>query len=196
MRNLALLVLILLAACNGRQPAGPSSAQSTFDIQGVWVSGRVVDFATGVGVSGLTVRFGDTTAVTGVEGGYLFALPAIGLYEPSIDGVRMGSSRVTGSTYRGDFLVRPGTCVSRYGTLTDGRTLRPVAGAGVSLGGQQVTSGPDGWYRIDLGCPENGWLGFNTTFIYASHPAYADKSQVVGRGIAGVIRLDLELQQR
>jgi hypothetical protein len=110
----------------------------------------------------------------------------------------MGRIRVTGPTYRADFLVRPGTCVSRYGTLADARTLRPIAGATVSLslGGGSVISETDGWYRIDLGCPTSGQVGFNTTVIYVSHPNYVDQSQVVGRGVAGVTRLDFELQAR
>lgn len=190
MRNLFITLLVLLAAaCGGPQAqTGPSGFATT-------VSGRVVDFGAGVGVSGITVAFGEATAVTDAGGSYKVALPIGGLYEPFVDGVRAGTSRVTAS-YRGDFFVRAGTCISRYGTLADSRTLKPVFGATVSLGGQKVMNGPDGWYRVDLGCPSNGLLGFNTTFIYASHPDYLDQSQVVGRGVSGVSRVDLELQKR
>jgi hypothetical protein len=103
---------------------------------------------------------------------------------------------VTGSGYRGDLLVRGGTCISRYGTLADARTLRPVGGATVSLGGQTAISEPDGWYRIDLGCPSTGTIGFNTTFMRVSHPNYAMREQVVGRGIQRVSRLDVDLERR
>jgi hypothetical protein len=189
MRNLSITMLILLAAaCGGQKtPVEPSGVAV--------VSGHVVDFEAGVGISGVTVAFGETTAVTGAGGSYTLALPIGGLYEPLVDGAPAGTSRVT-ATYRGDFLVRPGTCISRYGTLSDRRTLRPVSGATVSLGGQKVMSGPDGWYRVDLGCPSDGLIGFNTTFISASHPDYMDQSQVVGRGVSGVSRVDLELQKR
>jgi SAM-dependent methyltransferase len=116
--------------------------------------------------------------------------------------VLVGTGRVKGSTYHGDLLIDSGTCVSRYGTLADARTLRPVAGATVSVGsGTAVTlgttvSGPNGWYRVDLGCPTNGLIGFNTTFLYVAHPNYASRDQVVGRGVHGVRRLDLDLERR
>ena len=76
---------------------------------------------------------------------------------------------------RGDFLVRPGNCVARYGTVADGLTLLPITGATVALlGSSNVTDSTDstGWYRIDLGCPSNGLVGFNTTVVTVSHPDY------------------------
>jgi hypothetical protein len=184
------LLLLLVTGCDRQNtPAGPSTAE-------VRVSGRAVDFETGTGVPGVTVAFGGTNTITDAGGSYALALPATGQYEPMLDGARAGSSRVSGSAYRGDFLVRTGTCVSRYGTVTDSRRLRPVAGATVSLGGHDVTSGADGWYRIDFGCPANGIIGFNTTFISVSRADYITKSQIVGRGIYLASRLDLELEQR
>jgi hypothetical protein len=105
----------------------------------------------------------------------------------------MGQSRVSGPGYRGDLLVRPGTCVSRYGTLADGGTHRPVAGASVAIGGPGVNggtvSGLDGWYRID-------WVGFNTTVLRVSHPDYIDPFRIVSRGVGGVTRLDVDLERR
>jgi hypothetical protein len=195
MLNLAVVVLLVLAVgCDRRLSTGPSSG-------GVSVSGRVLNFATNTGVSGATVAFGDVTTVTDAGGSYTLALAAIGLYEPLVDGASISSRvRVTGSTYRGDFLVRAGTCVSRYGTIADAGTLRPIVGATVRFNGpglsDSAVSGSDGWYRIDLGCPANGLVGFNTTFIVVSHPNYMDQSQGVGRGVFGVRRLDLELQRR
>ncbi|OLC42250.1 MAG: hypothetical protein AUH43_23075 [Acidobacteria bacterium 13_1_40CM_65_14] len=102
---------------------------------------------------------------------------------------------MTGSAYRGDFLVRAGTCVSRYGTLVDARTLRPVAGATVSLTGSKTTSGADGWYRIDLGCPTSNPVG-GTTEMTVEHPSYVPRSVIVGRGVVGVTRRDLDLERR
>jgi hypothetical protein len=164
------------------------------------VSGQVLEFATGMGVSGATVVFGQTTAVTDANGRYTLTLPGTGLYEPLVDGIPVGSSRVTRSAYRGDFLVHPNLCVSRYGTLADAATLIPVDGAIVSFVGPGVdgstVSGPGGWYRIDLGCPANGLVGFNTTELRVSHPNYVNLSQPVGRGVSGVRRLDLDLQRR
>jgi hypothetical protein len=160
------------------------------------VAGQVRDFSTGAGVGGLTVAFGDVSAVTGADGLYSFPTMSVGTYYPTIDGQRVGMSHVTGASYRGDFLVRPGTCVARYGTVSDPATHKPVSGAMLSLGGKMTGSGVDGWYRLDYGCPSEGWVGFNTIFIYASHPDYGDTSQIVGRGIAGVARLDIELQRK
>jgi hypothetical protein len=189
MLNLAVVVVLVLAVgCDKQPPTGPSSS-------GVTVSGRVLNFATNTGVSGATVAFGDVTTMTDAGGSYTLALPAIGLYEPLVDSEWMGSTRVT-LTYRGDLLVRAGMCVSRYGTLIDAGTLRPIAGATVRLSGQNAVSGSDGWYRIDLGCPANGLVGFNTTEIVVSHPNYMDLHAVAGRGVFGVRRVDLELQRR
>ena len=188
----ALAVLVLLAAaCDRHAPSGPSS---------VGVSGRVVDFARGFGVPGAAVAFGEMTAMTDANGRYTIEHLTSGQYEPRVDGVWMGQSRVTGPAYRADLLVHPGTCVSRYGTLADARTRNPVVGATVRFVGpglsDSAVSGSDGWYRIDLGCPANGLVGFNTTMLAASHPQYLDASQSVGRGVGGATRLDLDLEPR
>jgi carboxypeptidase family protein len=193
MRSLAVAaVVVLTVGCDRQQtPSGPSS---------VGVSGRVIDFSSGVGVSGASVVFGETTAMTDANGKYTIDHLASGQYEPRVDGAWMGQSRVTGPGYRGDLLVRPGTCVSRYGTLADARTRRPVAGAIVGFVGPglnaRTVSGLDGWYRIDLGCPANGLVGFNTTALSVSHPNYVDPFQPVGRGVGGATRLDLDLEPR
>ncbi len=64
------------------------------------------------------------------------------------------------------------------------------------MGAETTISEPDGWYRIDLGCPATGTIGFNTTFMTVTHPNYAKREQVVGRGISGVSRIDLDLDRR
>lgn len=199
MRTLLAAILGLLTiGCARQTSTSPSPAAAPWTpscVAGVvHVTGQVVDFGSGLGLPGATVAF-DHTAITGAGGAYTMRLPP-GLYTPMVDGVAMGDARVRGCTYRGDFLVRSGLCVARYGTVTDVRTQRPVVDATVSLSGRSVRSGADGWYRIDLGCPENGAYGFNTTFIYASHPDYVDHSRVVGRGIYKVYRIDLELEPR
>jgi len=56
-----------------------------------------------------------------------------------IENSGLGSSQVTDSHYRGDFLVRAATtCVARYGTIADARTLQPVSGATVTLGSKPL----------------------------------------------------------
>jgi hypothetical protein len=97
--------------------------------------------------------------------------------------------------HRGDLLVRGGGCISRYGVLLDLGTRRPIAGATVTLPDASTTSGIDGWYRLDLGCPDTALPG-NTTFMTVTHPNFATKQQVVGRGVLGVSRIDLELERK
>ncbi len=192
MRRLALTIVVVIAvACDRQTPSGPSS--------GV-VSGRVIDFASGVGVSGATVVFGELTSMTDAIGKYTFPSLPSGRYEPRVDGLWMGISQVTGANYRGDLLVRPGSCVSRYGTLADARTRTPIVGATVRFVGpglsDSTVSALDGWYRIDLGCPANGLVGINTTELAVSHPNYVNQSQPVGRGVGGATRLDFDLEPR
>ena len=186
------ILVVFTAACGGQQtPNAPSNRPAGF-------SGRVLDFTTNLALSAVTVSFGDKTAITGADGTYVLNVPS-GQYEPTVDGVRVGTTHVTGGSYRGDFLVHTGTCVSRYGTVSDRQTLKPVAGAAVGFNGSSAaitTTGTDGWYRIDLGCPTNGIVGFNTTFLVVSHPNHASASQTVGRGIYGVTRMDVELDRK
>jgi hypothetical protein len=192
MRALGLALSAFIAvSCDGGTPDGPSNNG---------ISGQVIDFASGAGVAGSSVVFGQQTALTDASGRYRIANLANGQYEPRVDGVQMGQSRVTGPGYRGDLLVRPGTCVSRYGSLADAGTQRPIAGGTVAIVGPgldvRTVSGSDGWYRIDLGCPANGQVGSNTTDLRVSHPNYVDTVRPVGRGVGGVTRLDLDLERR
>ena len=181
--------------CNEQTTTGPSST-------GVSVSGQVLAFQTQTGVPGAVVQFrgdsqaGETRATTDASGHYVLSLSTVGSFTILVDDMYVGIGRVTGSRYRGDLLVRGGTCISRYGTLADARTQRPVGGATVSVGGGTAISEPDGWYRLDLGCPSTGTIGFNTTFMSVTHPNYAPRQQVVGRGIQGVSRIDLDLERR
>jgi len=202
MRSRILAILTVCAsACSGAptSPSGPAR-----------VTGRVVDYLTGAGVPGASVTFGQAVfsdaihftvsaphaAVADASGSYAVSLPAAARYDVVIDGGLIGSAEITAPSYRGDLFARTGTCVARYGTLADAETRRPIANAAVSVAGGSAITGADGWYRIDLGCPENGQLGFGTTLIYFTHPAYADASQVVGRGVSGVVRLDFTLKRR
>jgi hypothetical protein len=174
---------------------GPSSTSVTF-------VGRVVEFITQAPVTSATVEFrldsqqpGPSQAMTGANGQYALTVPHTGTYFVQVDGAVAGVAHVNGSGYRGDLLVSRGTCISRYGFVIDSRTLRPVSGATAALSGITATTGADGWYRIDLGCPAVVLPG-NTTFIRVTHPRYAERTAIVGRGVAGVMRLDLELDGR
>jgi hypothetical protein len=181
--------------CSDQTTTGPSS-------NGVSVGGEVLAFGTETGVPGAVVQFrggrevGETHATTDASGHYVLSLSTVGTFTILVNDIYVGFGIVTGSRYRGDLLIRGGTCISRYGTLADARTQRPVGGATVSVGAGTTISEPDGWYRVDLGCPSTGTIGSGTTFMSVTHPSYAPQQQVVGRGIQGVSRIDLDLDRR
>ena len=197
MRHLVAAALVLLTGGCHESQTGPGPSSTAVSIRG-----RVLAFPSQAGLPGAVIQFqgeppvGEGHATSDASGFYVLSLPMLGTFTVSVDGVYAGTVRVTGPSYRGDLLVDRGTCVSRYGTLADARTLRPVAGATVSLGGATTVSQGDGWYRLDLDCPSTGTIGFNTTFLYVTHPSYAPRQQVVGRGIHGVSRLDLDLDRK
>ncbi len=208
----AITVLLLSAVgCDRQSPGAPSfSTDVPRPNDGpVAASGRVVDFSTNASVAGAVVAFGTIdngpfvalgTATTDATGVYI--VPTIAQSPGSqplyveVDGVFVGLARLTGAGYRGDLFVHPGTCVARYGIVADGLTLRPVSGATVKLLGSSAITAIDGWYRLDLGCPADGRVGFNTTFLTVTHPDYVDGSEVVGRGVSSVARRDVWLARR
>jgi len=193
----ATLVVVLMAVtcgCTRELPAGPT--RGSFSI-----SGRVIDFRTQTPLAGGRVEISLDVAAAALagttadaSGAYVLTVPTSAMYYASVNGTVVGEARVNRPSYPGDLLVNGGNCVSRYGTLTDVRTTRPVAGATVTVAGGTATSDANGWYLIDLGCP--GSTGFNTTLLYVTHPSYVPNQRVVGRGVQGVWRLDLELERR
>jgi hypothetical protein len=204
MRHLAIAVLTMVAVgCDKPSPVAPTSSAD------VRINGRVLDYASGNPIPGATVTFDNSlsvpsdaprivTAVGDATGGYTALIPA-GYYQTFVDGQWVGYLHLTSSPYRGDFFGRWGTCVARYGIITDAQTHRPIPGAAVSIVGSvsgNTVTGSDGWYRLEFGCPTDGRIGFNTTILGAVHPAYAPGSASVGRGISGVSRIDVELQPR
>jgi len=190
------LALVAAAACGRKSPTEPSDP--TPPAGPVTIRGAVRDFTTGMPRGAARLQFtadsggAVTTALANASGVYEITVPAVGSYTVLRDDVYAGTLQVTGPSYAGDLLLDTGTCVSRYGVLTDARTTRPVAGATVALPQQAVTSGVDGSYRIDLGCEPN--FSFSTSFITVTHPAYQQRQQVVGRGVHNVVRLDLVLE--
>lgn len=196
MRVAATVALVLFVSGCDESPFGPSETEVTF-------SGRILDYATQAPAAGAVIRFAtdpftpqapfsETTAAA--DGRYVLSVPHTGLFTVLIDGVVAGTARVNGGLYRGDLFRRSGNCISRYGLIIDGETLRPVRGATVMLG-STITTDADGWYRIDLGCPDVVFPG-GTTVLTVTHPDYENRSQVVGRGVAGVLRLDVDLTRR
>jgi hypothetical protein len=195
---LASLLLCVSACGDHESPTGPSD-QSGGPPR---VQGRLTDFASAAPMAGVTITFGSDVAVldrrttTNASGAFSLEVPPGRVYA-SIDGEIVADLAVpaSGLAHRGDLLGNGGDCISRYGVIADAATFRPVAGATVSLGGRSVVTGADGWYRIDLGCVDDPFNNFNTTFMYVAHPAYRELSRVLGRGIHRVRRIDAELQR-
>ena len=206
-RRAATMLVVFASAigCDARSPGAPSPAEP------VTVSGRVLDFSSNVGVAGAIVSFGTLnggpfaaagTTTSDAAGSYTLRVPSVAQspdlqpWYVQVDGASIGRTRLTVAGYRGDLFVHPGTCVARYGIVADSKTLRPVAGATVRLSGGTAVTTIDGWYRIDFGCPANSWVGFNTTFMDVTHPDYLDGSEIVGRGVYSVERIDAWLERR
>lgn len=202
LRATAVLIALLTMHACGDQPTAPSPNPPL-------VRGTVLDFQTQTPISGAVVRLG-TNPVAGGSGTVTDANGRYSLPQPpdtgrfyyfSVNNLSVGYGHPGAANYRGDLLVDTGTCVARYGVVMDARTLRPIGDAAVGFVAPFVsttasTTTSDGWYRIDLGCPSSGTIGFNTTFISASHPRYTSKQQIVGRGIQRVQRLDLLLEEK
>jgi hypothetical protein len=194
MKNLVLIVLLAgVWGCQRQDVTGPSSTSRS-------IQGRVIEFETQTPLAGAVVQFaadqqaGDSRATTDVSGAYAMTLQDTGIFTVSVDGIVIGTARLTRPTYRGDLLVDRGNCISRYGTVVDSRTLRTVGGATVAIGTNTTISGPDGWYRIDLGCPSVPFFT-NTVVITVTHPSFAEYQQIIGRGVQGVLRIDLPLER-
>jgi hypothetical protein len=201
-RIVAVVTTLISALACGDTPARPTKEfyVSSYRRDGR-IAGRVLDYATNLGVSNATVGFAarvnprppppPITTTTDAAGSYVLALPR-GIYSVEIQGAIVGGPvNVTGDGSRGDVFVNGGACDARYGVITDFWTGLPIAGARVSFG--PVTSGSDGWYHIEYGCPRS--FDFGTQGIYFEHPEYADVSRIIGAG-KGVSRLDVAMVRR
>ena len=184
------------------RPTGPSESNSRAGPSGTGIrfTGRVVDYVTQSPAAAAAVvftdaQFGPSQTTTNADGQYVLTVPRTGVFTVAVEGVVAGTARVNGTAYLGDLLIHRGTCAARYGLVIDVRTLRPIERATVTLGERRVMSGANGWYRIDLSCPDVVQPG-GTILIYVMHPDYQMRQQVVGRGVSGVRRLDLDLQRR
>lgn len=201
LRRRAVLASLLLwvTACRGDhdRPTAPSDAP----VGPPRAHGRLIDFASAAPLAGVSLAFGvdvaalDRRTTTDASGAYSVEVPAGRVYV-AVDGDIIGELVVPAPAlpFRGDLLGNGGGCISRYGVISDAATFRPVAGATVRLGGRSMVTGPDGWYRIDLGCVDDPFNNFGTTLMYVDHPAYRPFSRVLGRGIHRVRRIDGELQ--
>lgn len=200
LRHSVLIASLLGASACGGDDAATAPSRTPDGLRRV--QGRVTDFASGAPVANASLAFGadvaalDRRTTTDANGAFSIGLPA-GRISGAIDGAIVAELAVHdgGPPLRGDLLANGGTCVSRYGVVSDAATFLPVSGATVRLGGRSMVTGGDGWYRIDLGCDLNPLNNFGTATMTVTHPAYRDRTRVVGRGIHFVNRLDLELER-
>jgi hypothetical protein len=190
----AVIAALLSAAACG---CSGSPTQPSWDGR-VRVAGAVRDFATSGTVSAAAVVFGnsgagDLSATTDGRGAYSLTASQ-GMYHVTINGESIADVTLRDPTYRGDFFVRVTNCVGRYGMILDSRTRQPVSGATVSLGPDPLaTTDQTGWYQYQSSVGCSGLCGFNTYFVLANHPRYAQKIMESSRGFCGVRRLDVEL---
>ena len=189
-RRLMGSAIVLSVACGG-SPTEPSWDGRT------QVNGIVLDSRTDAAVAQAHVAIGSAAAMTDSKGFYALSVAA-GDQSVVIDDERIGTITLNSRAYRGDFYIHNAGCVARYGTVLDKNTQRPVVGATVSSVYAQTAVATDynGWFRLSLGCSGDACVGFNTTFLYVTHPNYLDGSFVAGRGVCFVERVDYQLQHR
>jgi hypothetical protein len=195
MKGLVVLLLVLgCAACSEKNDVtGPTSAA-------VSISGRVIDLFSRQTIRSASIEFrtsGGSPAAAAASsdgaGQYALTLPHGGEYQIFVNGNASGTAYIGGGGYLGDLIIHNGTCVARYGTVTDVEG-RPLAKANVAVGALQAVSATDGWYSIEFGCPSDGTIAGNPV-MNVSLAGYASSSRSVGQGITGVRRLDVALQK-
>ena len=188
LRRLCCSGVLFLIGCGGDAGiTAPTSTTSTSTL----VRGRVLDYATRTPSVGRTVQFGAASTVTNADGSYELTVMS-GAPDVTLDGRRLGGVFVHGGGYRGDlFTDDEGTCVARYGTVTDARTRRPIAGVQISL---RSATTSDGWYLLHFGCGDPNGFSIGTRVLPVSHPDYVRKDLFIGRGIFRVERLDVQLE--
>ena len=138
-----------------------------------------------------------SVVATGTDqaGQYTVTVPRGGEYQIFVNGKASGIAYIGGGGYLGDLIIHDGTCVARYGTVTDVEG-RPLAKATVIAGALRAVSADDGWYSIEFGCPSNGTIAGDAV-VNVSLAGYSSSARAAGQGvgISGVLRLDIALQK-
>jgi hypothetical protein len=218
-KNIAALlaVALLSISCSDDSPTAPTQTP-TVASPSVRVAGRVIDYRTGQGVSGLTINWStpnpgshlvaqSLTSTSDATGRYEVIVPITDGFTPLADTLlaqipqALAGVRIPGKSLETDLLANSGPCAGRYGYVYDAVTRLPVAGAQVRRAGTATTDA-NGYYRIDIGCEPKDYTywGIGTTIIEASHPAYAGAFEFDGRregtSYSGLRRVDFALQPK
>lgn len=212
---IAIATLAVCACGENRQPLAPTATPPiatptagptpTVVREPAQVQGTVLDYQTQKPVPGAVVAFARsqridgtlvdaTEAIADANGRYSLPPRRDSRYLFLVNNRYVGDGYPVNPRNRADLMVHTGTCIARYGLVMDAMTFLPIAGARVTSSGfASGTTDSEGWYRIDWGCPASGGIGFNTTFLTATHPAYQSRQQVLGRGVSGVLRSDFTM---
>ena len=214
--TIVITVLALCACSEDRQttpttptpPTGATPPASTPSVPPV--RGTVVDFQTAKPMSGAVVGFAPDsnsmgithTVITDANGQYALPEPPVrpntSPYFLFVNNKAEGRVYLHGANNRaGDVAVNNGPCVTRYGMVLDNQTYLPIVDARIlNLSNRVIaTTDRDGWYQFDFGC-STAMVGFNTTWVIATHPDYNSQNFSGGRGWFGVFRDDVLLTRR
>lgn len=180
------------------------------------ISGRLIDYQTGLSATGATTlswralipgtQTSSMTVTTDANGRFDITVPTdqtLGefffQYQTGPINFQSGTVRAPSKHLDTDLLVNSGPCAARYGYVFDATTRLPLAGARVQRAGTATTDA-NGYYRIDIGCEPRGYeyWGIGTTTISASHPSYQGVALIDGRrestSYSGIRRVDFALQ--
>jgi hypothetical protein len=210
-----IILAVALSACSESSPPTAPTPSAPASAATVRVSGRVIDYATGMGVAGQAVRWWtgwnshlivrNVNSITDAEGRFQIEVPVTEDFTPLVDTLLFdipdtsGSIRIPAKSLDTTIIINPGSCNVRYGYVYDAVTHQPIAGARVSRR-NTATTDANGFYRIEIVCgaPADQNWGIGTTTIGASHPAYQGTYEIDGRsewtGRPGIRRVDFALQ--